>query len=55
MEVKLQDQDGIEFCQELKSDRKFSGIPVIFLTDVIDSHTKVRAFEAGGVDYITKP
>lgn len=47
--------DGFETCRRLKADPVTSDIPVIFMTALSDIGDKVRAYEAGGVDYITKP
>lgn len=47
--------DGFETCRRLKAEAATSTIPVIFMTALSDIGDKVRAYEAGGVDYITKP
>lgn len=47
--------DGLETCRRLKADAKTQDIPVIFMTALKDMQNKQEAFEAGGVDYITKP
>ena len=47
--------DGFETCRRLKADPATSAIPVIFMTALSDVGDKVRAYEAGGIDYITKP
>jgi signal transduction histidine kinase len=47
--------DGFETCRRLKADPATSAIPVIFMTALSDIGDKVRAYEAGGIDYITKP
>ena len=47
--------DGIEACRRLKSRQDTRNIPVIFLTGKDDSETMVRAFDAGGADYLLKP
>ena len=46
---------GLETCRRLKADPALRDIPVIFMTALHDTAEKVAAFEAGGVDYITKP
>lgn len=46
---------GLETCRRLKADPDHADIPVIFLSALGDTEHRVRAFEAGGVDYITKP
>lgn len=55
LDIMMPGLDGIETCRELKNSPKTSGIPVIFITALSDVESKVRGFEAGGVDYITKP
>jgi signal transduction histidine kinase len=47
--------DGFETCRRLKENKSTREIPVIFMTALSDTVDKVRGFEAGGVDYITKP
>lgn len=47
--------DGYETCRKLKLNDKTKGIPVIFLSSLKESINKVEGFEAGGVDYISKP
>jgi len=55
LDVNMPEMDGYEVCRVLKSDEKLSGIPVIFISALGDTLDKVKAFEAGGVDYVTKP
>jgi len=47
--------DGIEACRRLKSRPEMRDTPVIFLTAADDREIMVRAFEAGGADYVLKP
>lgn len=47
--------DGFETCRRLKADVRTRHIPVIFMTGLTDSEHVVMGFEAGGVDYVTKP
>ncbi len=47
--------DGYEVCNRLKKDDLTKEIPVIFLSAMNETVDKVKAFESGGVDYITKP
>lgn len=47
--------NGYEVCKQLKSIDKTHEIPVIFLSALDQTNDKVKAFEIGGVDYITKP
>jgi DNA-binding NtrC family response regulator len=47
--------DGFEVCRRLKASDSTADIPVIFMTALSDVEDKVKAFAAGGVDYVTKP
>ncbi|WDP90567.1 MAG: response regulator [Desulfobacter sp.] len=47
--------DGFTVCKRLKEMAPVKAVPVIFLSALDDTENKVRAFRAGGVDYITKP
>jgi len=55
LDIKMPDMDGYEVCRCLKSNPETYCIPVIFLSALDEVLDKVAAFEAGGVDYITKP
>lgn len=55
LDVRMPGLNGFEVCRLLKADEKTADIPVIFLTALADPDDKVEGFEAGGVDYITKP
>jgi len=55
LDIMMPVMDGYEACRRLKADRKTSGIPVIFLTAKAEEADETRGFEAGAVDYITKP
>jgi len=48
-------RDGCEVCRQLKANPDWEDIPVIFLSAADDKDFIVRALDAGGVDYITKP
>jgi DNA-binding response OmpR family regulator/DNA-binding CsgD family transcriptional regulator len=47
--------DGFEVCRQLKDTIDTRQIPVIFMTGLTESEHVVAAFEAGGIDYVTKP
>lgn len=47
--------DGFEMCQKIKSYKEYRDIPIIFLTGKVQVKDKVKGFEVGGVDYVTKP
>ena len=55
LDIMMPELDGYETCQKLKENQKTCEIPVIFLSALDDVSAKVKAFEAGGADYITKP
>jgi signal transduction histidine kinase len=55
LDIQMPGMNGYEVCQRLKADEMTMGIPVIFISALDDVFDKVRGFEAGGVDYITKP
>jgi two-component system, sensor histidine kinase and response regulator len=55
LDISMPDMDGYEVCRRLKTQELSKDLPVIFLTALTDTADKVRAFEAGGVDYVTKP
>lgn len=55
LDIKMPDLDGYQVCEKLKSTETTRDIPVIFLSALNDAFDKVKAFEVGGVDYITKP
>ena len=55
LDVMMQDMNGYEVCRRLKEEERFKTIPVIFLSSLLDSKDKVKAFQNGGVDYIEKP
>ncbi len=55
LDVSMPSMDGYEVCRRLKADEKSSRIPVIFISAFGDTRQKVTGFEAGGIDYITKP
>jgi CheY-like chemotaxis protein len=55
LDIMMPEMDGIEICRKIKQSKKTKSIPVIFITGLTDTWNKLRAFEAGGVDYITKP
>ena len=47
--------DGYEVCARIKSNPRWSDIPVLFITAKTDETSLVRAYEVGGCDYVTKP
>jgi len=55
MDIVMPEISGIEVCKALKKDPKTRDIPIIFISVHKDTVEKIKAFRAGGVDYITKP
>ena len=55
LDVMMPGIDGFETCRRFKTSAETRDIPVIFMTALADTSEKVRAFNAGAVDYITKP
>ncbi|MEG5046938.1 response regulator [Microcoleus sp. B4-C1] len=55
LDIAMPKMNGYEVCARLKSNEKTKEIPVIFLSVFEETFHKVKAFEVGGVDYITKP
>jgi len=55
LDIKMPDMDGYEVCRRLKASTTACDIPVIFLSALDDVFDKVKAFNMGGADYITKP
>ena len=55
LDINMPDLSGLEVCAELKRDPATSEIPVLFLSALGGVREKLRAFGAGGLDYVTKP
>lgn len=55
LDIMLPGVNGFEICRRLKADQTTRDIPIIFMTALSDINSKVRGFEAGGADYVTKP
>ncbi len=55
LNVTMAKMDGFETCRRLKTIDVISDIPVIFMSALANAADKVRGFEVGAVDYITKP
>lgn len=55
LDVMMPGMDGFETCRRMKRSEALRDIPVIFMTALAEMEQKVRGFEAGAVDYITKP
>lgn len=55
LDIMMPDMDGYEVCSHIKEKEQIKDIPIIFLTAKDDVDSIIKAFETGGVDYITKP
>jgi DNA-binding NtrC family response regulator len=55
LDVNMPGMDGYEVCRRLKADEQSRRVPVIFISAYSETDQKVKGFDAGGVDYITKP
>lgn len=55
LDVNLPDGSGFDICRSLKAAPSTSAAPILFISAEEDVSTKVKGFEVGGVDYVTKP
>ncbi|MFB2838086.1 response regulator [Floridanema evergladense] len=55
LDIRMPDLDGYEVCARLKASDITKKIPIIFISAADDVFDKVKGFEVGGADYITKP
>ncbi|MEI6500132.1 MAG: hybrid sensor histidine kinase/response regulator [Armatimonadota bacterium] len=55
LDIHMPEMDGYEVCERLKADEKLQDIPVLFISGLSETSDKVKAFQVGGADYITKP
>ena len=55
LDVMMPEVDGFAVCRQLKDYAETKDVPVIFVSGLDEVVDKVRGFEAGGVDYVTKP
>ena len=55
LDLMMPEMDGLEVCRRLKADPPTQQIPIIFLTASNEMEHLVKGFEAGAVDYVTKP
>jgi diguanylate cyclase (GGDEF)-like protein len=55
LDIMMPGMDGYEVCRQLKAHEGTKDIPIIFLSALNEVFDKVKAFKAGGVDFITKP
>ena len=55
LDIKMPTMNGYEVCTKLKEATKTCNVPIVFLSALDSAADKIRAFEVGGADYITKP
>ena len=55
LDINMPEMDGYELCSRLKEDESTRDIPVIFISALNDTESKLKAFTSGGVDYVSKP
>ena len=55
LDISMPEMDGYETCLAMKEDSRTRDIPIIFISALDEALDKVKAFDVGGVDYITKP
>ena len=55
LDVVMPGIDGFETCLRLKAIKSTRDIPIIFMTALTATRDKIKGFEAGGIDYVTKP
>lgn len=55
LDIMMPDMDGYEVCRRIKENKQLSKVPIIFLTAMTDIDSKLKGFELGAADYITKP
>ncbi len=55
LDVMMPNLDGFEVCRRLKANAQTRDIPIIFMTAKTETVDKVKGFEVGAVDYVTKP
>jgi len=55
LDVRMPEMDGFELCRRLKQDKRTQHVPIIFVSALQDIDARLQGFEAGGVDFISKP
>jgi signal transduction histidine kinase len=55
LDIMMPGMNGFETCEHLKHEPETKDIPIIFMTALADIDTKLKGFELGAVDYVTKP
>lgn len=55
LDAMMPGMDGFETCRRIKSRRELAHIPVVFMTGLTETEHVLKGFQAGGIDYVTKP
>jgi two-component system sensor histidine kinase/response regulator len=55
LDITMPEMDGYEVCQRLKENPALKQVPVLFISALTETTDKVKAFQAGGLDFVTKP
>ncbi|MCB0115557.1 MAG: hybrid sensor histidine kinase/response regulator [Caldilineaceae bacterium] len=55
LDVMMPDMNGYEVCRQLKQDERTRDVPVLFISALDDVRDRVKGFQVGAADYITKP
>jgi signal transduction histidine kinase len=55
LDIKMPKMDGYEVCRRLKADERTRDVPILFISALAEVTDKIKGFNVGGVDYITKP
>lgn len=55
LDVVMPELDGFQVCRRIRKVENFKMIPIIFITALEETEDKVKGFEAGANDYITRP
>jgi putative nucleotidyltransferase with HDIG domain len=55
LDVNMPGMDGFEVCRRMKQEPQLHDVPVIFVSALSETPDKLKGFDIGGVDYVTKP
>ncbi len=55
LDINMPEMNGYEVCERLKSTPEVANVPIVFLSALTETENKLKAFRAGGVDYVSKP
>jgi two-component system, sensor histidine kinase and response regulator len=55
LDVMMPEMDGFEVCRRIKAMEVLKNIPILFITALSDTESKIKAFQVGGADYLNKP